>query len=301
MLTTTNLAIHIFLRGFWIGCIGLRYVSGGIDIDSLNYVSKFSNFLKKQELDFDRYLENLEKICSVIFSFTFLLIFSALSFFAFLFLSGFILNVLAWYKNDFTKILARITIVLLFLSVLLCFIDYIFLGYFKRQKYISKVFYPFYRIFNFLSLSFLYRPLYYNFIDNPFGRKYLRMVVPYIFALVAFSDGFSIGAYNFMPTIEEGYNWIQKDFYEDKWDEPDEMSMVNIAIPSMEIKEKLFPLYLRYKDIESINNALKMTCPDFSNYGRSAIEFEFIKDFKEGSNASQEKKENTLFLSLIHI
>ena len=81
MLTTTNLAIHIFLRGFWIGCIGLRYVSGGIDIDSLNYVSKFSNFLKKQELDFDRYLENLEKICSVIFSFTFLLIFSALSFF----------------------------------------------------------------------------------------------------------------------------------------------------------------------------------------------------------------------------
>ena len=114
MLTTTNLAIHIFLRGFWIGCIGLRYVSGGIDIDSLNYVSKFSNFLKKQELDFDRYLENLEKICSVIFSFTFLLIFSALSFFAFLFLSGFILNVLAWYKNDFTKILARITIVLPF-------------------------------------------------------------------------------------------------------------------------------------------------------------------------------------------
>jgi len=31
-----NLLIHIILRGFWIGAIGLRYVSGDIDFDTLN-------------------------------------------------------------------------------------------------------------------------------------------------------------------------------------------------------------------------------------------------------------------------
>ncbi len=61
-----NLVIHIFLRGFWIGCIGLRYVSNEIDIESLNYTELFTKFLKSRDLNFDRYLEQLEK-CAVSF------------------------------------------------------------------------------------------------------------------------------------------------------------------------------------------------------------------------------------------
>lgn len=293
-LATTNLIIHIFLRGFWIGCIGLRYVSGEIDIDSLNYSSKFSNYLKSQGLDFDRYLENLEKICSIIFSFTFLLIFSSLSFFAFLIFSGLILNLIDWFDNYYTRILGGIVLFVFMLSVLLSFLDYILLGYFKRQKFLSKIFYPFYRIFNFLSLAFIYRPLYYNFIDNPFGRKYLRMVVPYIFGLLIFSDGFSLGAYNFMPEFEEGNHWVFKNYYEDKWDNAEEMSGVNITIPSMEIKEDVFPLYLRYEDSKRIDNVLKEICPDFAIYNRSAIEFEAIKDFMRGVNSRAVKEEVVL-------
>ncbi|MGK0364304.1 MAG: hypothetical protein ACI85O_001361 [Saprospiraceae bacterium] len=42
-----NLIIHIFLRGLWIGCIGLRNISEEIDLTALNYTPKFNNFLEK--------------------------------------------------------------------------------------------------------------------------------------------------------------------------------------------------------------------------------------------------------------
>ena len=39
---TINLIAHVILRGLWIGAIGLRYVSGEIEYDKLNYSPKFS-------------------------------------------------------------------------------------------------------------------------------------------------------------------------------------------------------------------------------------------------------------------
>ncbi len=37
-----NLLIHVLLRGLWIGALGLRYVSGDIDYESLKYSPKFT-------------------------------------------------------------------------------------------------------------------------------------------------------------------------------------------------------------------------------------------------------------------
>lgn len=42
----TNLLIHVFIRGLWIGAIGLRYVSGDIDYDKLNYSQRFTKYFK---------------------------------------------------------------------------------------------------------------------------------------------------------------------------------------------------------------------------------------------------------------
>ena len=38
-----NLMLHVLLRGLWIGALGLRYVSGDIDYDSLKYSPKFTD------------------------------------------------------------------------------------------------------------------------------------------------------------------------------------------------------------------------------------------------------------------
>ena len=44
-----NLMLHIILRGLWIGALGLRYVSGDIDFDELNYSNKFTKYLKREK------------------------------------------------------------------------------------------------------------------------------------------------------------------------------------------------------------------------------------------------------------
>lgn len=85
-----NLLVHVFLRGLWISTIGLRYVSGDIAFEKLKLSGQFNQFLRKRIGSFDNYIERLEKACSVIFAFTFLLFFIALSF---LFVSIFIIGI----------------------------------------------------------------------------------------------------------------------------------------------------------------------------------------------------------------
>ncbi len=78
-----NLLIHIILRSLWIGAIGLRYVSQEIDYDALNYSEYFTKMLESRVGKFDDFIERLEKICSVLFAYTFLLflLFFSFSFF----------------------------------------------------------------------------------------------------------------------------------------------------------------------------------------------------------------------------
>ena len=63
---TINLIAHVILRGLWIGAIGLRYVSGEIEYDKLNYSPKFSKHLSRRVGSYDNYVATLEKYCSII-------------------------------------------------------------------------------------------------------------------------------------------------------------------------------------------------------------------------------------------
>ncbi len=49
----TNFIMHILGRGFWIGAIGLRYVSGETDYASLKYSQRFERYLEKRVGRFD--------------------------------------------------------------------------------------------------------------------------------------------------------------------------------------------------------------------------------------------------------
>jgi len=63
----------------------LRHVSGEIDYERLNYSHFFTNYLEKKVGDYDDFIERLERICSVIFSYTFLLFLLFLSTLVYLF------------------------------------------------------------------------------------------------------------------------------------------------------------------------------------------------------------------------
>ncbi|GAA0872041.1 hypothetical protein GCM10009117_11880 [Gangjinia marincola] len=184
---TTSLLVHLVLRGLWIGALGLRYVSGDIDFTSLNYNDKFTNYLKKRIGSYDKYISILEDYCSLLFALSFLLIFIFISFFTLLIIPSLFIaittNVLA--KNVLNFVIAPI-IVTYFLLGLFILIDFLGNGILKKKHFISKIYFPIYKLFSYISLSFIYRPLLYNFLDFKSGRKILiGVLLAFILVVVA--------------------------------------------------------------------------------------------------------------------
>ena len=60
-----------------------------------------------------------------------------------------------------------------------------------------------------LTLSFLYRPLLFNFIDNKYTKRLLILAVPYIAFVSIIFPSVGINTYNYTPSfdVEETYNF----------------------------------------------------------------------------------------------
>ncbi|MGV6831345.1 MAG: hypothetical protein ACWA5P_07280 [bacterium] len=186
-----NLLLHVLLRGLWIGALGLRYVSGEIDYDHLNYHSKFDRYLKKKVGSFDKYIATLENYCSIIFAVSFLLIFYVLAtFFTFLCIAmvgNYLID-----NEDIPKWVSQGVgiplMIFLVVGMLLTFIDFLTQGFLKKKKWLAIIYYPVYRVFSIFTLSFLYKPLVYNFLDNKFGKRLSFLLVPLYIGILIISS-----------------------------------------------------------------------------------------------------------------
>lgn len=286
----TNLIIHIFFRGLWIGCIGLRYVSKEIDFEYLSYSDKFTNYLKNNISDFDTYIEKLERISSIIFSYSFLMVFHFLSFWLFFLILVLFPSISKMIDNVFLDKILKFISIILALAGLLNFIDFLTLGFLKRYKWIAFVFYPFYRLYNFFSLSFLYRPLHYNFIDNPLGRKYMFCMIPYIAFLMIFSSGMNIGSFNYIPAKKDNSNWAIEHYYDNlRKDEAIKIA----SIDKLVYRDEAIRLFIRYKDTEATENSLKQLCPNIIPYDRSKYQMNAARDFQDGMDSAVEERRST--------
>jgi hypothetical protein len=179
-----NLILHIILRGLWIGALGLRYVSGEIDYETLNYSKKFTDYLKRKVGSFDNYIGKLENYCSVIFAISFLLIFYIIALTIFIIIGNFIGNSIIdnvdlpiW----ISKGVGWTLMVLLLFGAFLTFFDLVTVGLLKKKQSVSKIYFPFYWVFSIITLSFLYRPLIYNFLDHKFGKRVSVLLIPFYF------------------------------------------------------------------------------------------------------------------------
>ena len=219
-----NLLTHVILRGLWIGAIGLRYVSGDIDYKKLNYSQSFTNFLKKGIGSYDDYIEKLEKICSVLFAYTFLLF--LLFFSLVLFLVFFAVYSTALH-SIFPDLVANTFKTIFLVAGGIVFIDIISLGRLKRikNKFFQKYYYFIYRFIGFITLSFLYRPLLYNFLDNKYTRRLFFLSIPYIFLLAFGGKIVSNSLFPFMDSrrnLQESGLIVDHSFYQDLRDEKSE-------------------------------------------------------------------------------
>ncbi len=264
-----NLLLHVILRSLWIGAIGLRYVSADIDYKALNYSEYFTNFLKRKVGDYDDFIERLEKICSVLFSYTFLLFLLFLSAIAFIMGIALPIIIFEWVgikENESNMIYAMWWIFpYLFLGIIV-FIDFITLGVIKRIKdnTVSKIYLPIYRFFSLITLSFLYRPLLYNFIDDKYTRKLFYFSLPYIFFITFGETMFAENTYPFIPsdqqTFEEG-QYLDYKYYDDlylerneylTWEEQkDYKQTASIRLSSYRMNNKFESIFIKHRSMDS--------------------------------------------------
>ncbi|WP_445385262.1 hypothetical protein ACT6NV_00115 [Robiginitalea sp. IMCC44478] len=250
---TINLIAHVILRGLWIGAIGLRYVSADIDYDKLNYSPKFRRHLEKRVGSFDRYVASLEKYCSIIFAITFLLVFYLLGLlmitFCFAMLGLFLdkPETPDWVRNW----IIIPSIIFIAIGTLLTFIDFATQGWLKRKKWTTFFYYPVYWVFKFLTLSILYRPMVYNFLDTRFGKRLSFFVVPiYLAGTLIVGTGFSTSNYLTQDMSSNSFTANQAN-YEDLM--RDKAVFTNRAsIPSRVIYKSALPVFVVYgKSIEN--------------------------------------------------
>ena len=185
-----NLLIHVFFRALWVGSLGLRSVFGGIEFDKLNYSEKFTKYLKEKVSSFDDYVLRLENISSVMFAISFLLVFYVVSYAV----VNYVANNLSYLKSlvsyGWMRVGFKIFQVLFIAGALLTFVDFLTQGLLKKNKWVSVLYFPFYRVFSILTLSFLYRPLIYNLLDSKSGRRISLILFPLYFTVLVLTTAY---------------------------------------------------------------------------------------------------------------
>lgn len=296
-----NLLLHVILRGLWIGALGLRYVSGDIDYESLNYSPKFTKFLKKKIGSFDRYISILEDYCSILFAVSFLLIFYVLgivvSFISIVAIAVYLIDNDA--ENGILKTIGIILVLTVIFGMILTLIDFIGQGILKKNKWVAKFYFPIYRLFGFLTLSFLYRPLVYNFLDNKFGKRVTFMLIP-IYAIIIFIASIDYQNSNYLELDRSSSsNYANNRNYEDQLLGEDNFVRV-ASIPSKIIQNSYLNVFIDYTEnlegqIFSYNESLKpendrrglninnmFTSNRFGSFRkRDSLTLEYLKSFNE--------------------
>ena len=251
-----TLLVHVILRGLWIGALGLRYVSGDIDYKELNYRPKFDRYLRKRMGSFDKYISRLEDYCSVLFAISFLLVFYVITFFLYVGIIALIGYFLIDDNETKNAVLFYIGITLMFfvvIGMLLTFIDFVTQGYLKKKKWLAKIYFPFYWVFSYLTLSFLYRPLVHNFLDNRFGKRLSLILVPIYFLIIG-ATSYTFKRSNYFSSSNSSNTYTANSLnYDDNINE-EGIFVKTASIPSKIIKTTYLPVFINYR--ESVEDAV---------------------------------------------
>ncbi len=278
-----NLCIHVLARGLWIGCLGLRSVSGEINYKELNYSQKFIDYLQKKVGSFDRYIFRLENFCSSLFAITFLLLFYLISLFIFLFILIQITDLVIDETKLSSKILLTIVLILV-VGGIINLIDFFGLGILKKKKWTSKMYFPIYRFFSFITLSFLYRPLVYNLLDHKQGKRISAFLVP-IYMIILVISGMTYRTSNFFSEGQKTSSYfLNFENYEDQLE--GKKFAKDIIIPSKIINEPVLEVFYRYREgmedtILKYNktlDSLRYKIKDRRGYGFSVFKMTFNSD-----------------------
>jgi len=272
------LIIHVILRGLWIGAVGLRYFSGDIDYEKLRYADRFSVYLKHKIGSFDKYISKLEDYCSLMFAISFLLVFFFISFFVslgFIIAIQFVVEALFGNDNATANFLGISTVIIFAIAYLLTAIDFFTQGFLKKKKWTSVFYLPVYRIMSRITLSFLYRPLLYNLLDNKLGKRILALLIPIFITLVVLTS-LGIKESNFLTSDwNDSSEYAYRNNYEDEMVDAKSAFVQSATIPSKIITSSSLPIFIKHRP--AIEDAiLKIDSTLVPEYDHRGLDFSGI-------------------------
>ena len=183
---TAGLIAHLISRGIWVGMVGLSFTfPKGINAEKLKFTDKYKDFVNRIP-DTEKIILNLESISSSLFSISFMLFMMMIGGYFYLLITIIVPVVSMMYlfpdilDNDlFGKVLAGIIISVLVIGFV-GLIDFLTLGFFKRFKWLTKIYWPFYRFIGTITLARFYRPIYYILITNIKGWKIALFLIFFV-------------------------------------------------------------------------------------------------------------------------
>jgi hypothetical protein len=177
-----SIVIHFVLRVYWLSLVGIRSAFDDKEISTERFNGYFQSRIEKYS-SLEHQINRIDKISSSIFAFTFLVLF------AFVFAFGVLILIIAAI-NLLPFNLGYLVVVIALLGV----IDFFSFGWFKsiNHSWFRKIYVPFYWMFSILTLSFLYRGLYYG-LTGYVNRKLLMVGLPLYIACGIFL--FNLGYY----------------------------------------------------------------------------------------------------------
>ncbi len=167
-----GLILHLICRGLWIGLVGLSYsFPKGIQAEKLKYQPKYLGKVLAIP-SFENMILRLERICSIIYSVSFLLFMTLVGVYVFLSALAIIPIIIIALSIDPSQLDQEFSdgvqtyVNWLLIASGIGTIDFLTMGYFRRFRLVAKVYWPIYRVFSFLTLSRYYRPTYYAIVTN---------------------------------------------------------------------------------------------------------------------------------------
>ena len=277
-----SLSIYLIMRGFWVAVIGLSSVfPKGINVKKLNYSDYYKSKLEKY--DIDNYSIIIDKICSSIFSISFIIIMFIISltfFFTTIILLLLIVDEIDIMINSHlidswipSRILGSLIIIYFFLGFI-HFMDFILLGPLKRIKWnwFTRYYSIIVKFFSIITLTRFYEILFYTFISR-LKKRYIFLFIICLVFLVNF--GVNWPFYNSLLFTE--YVDTNKLFsfykYEDKYEKHLQLSQdkfasnYHIMIQSGVITDPFIELHIPYNP--QLNYSIINECEGMKEEGIS--------------------------------
>lgn len=165
-----GLILHLIARGIWVGMVGLSYTfPNGINKSTLKMSGKFAGKLDNLPA-FQTTIIRLEKLCSSLFSISFMLFMSTLGGYLYLFvlivIPFAILIAFASPAIWADSVAFDVYVVVVLVAGVVALLDFVTLGYVRRFRWVARIYWPIHRIISALTLARFYRSIYYAFVSN---------------------------------------------------------------------------------------------------------------------------------------